>query len=763
LTFGVPSGVGMGQSTAKTFTLTPHAVGDFILLWVISETTADYASAVSSSNVNSGADWTVLVAHHTFTNNTVAQTVFIGQVTSTSGATVTVTTAGSPVIRVAWQEFTTTAGYASVTLDAPGTTDTATGGTMPPVTPTKLHDLYCGYVYDNGSALAGSTSGYTYTVDAEFNTFAYNTSCANSTQTPNIGDGNGTSGIGVMLYEAVTSFSGAAVLSGTGSLTAAGKVVAPGSAVLSGTGSLGAAPAVAIPSAVFLTGTGSLTASASVMTPGQVSVILSGTGTLGVAGTVGWAQAAVLSGTGTLAAQYTGIMLQSAVLSGTGTLAAQYTGIMLQSAVLAGTGTLTVASSAALKFTAGLFGAGFLSIPQVAGGLVNGTGGAATPQAMAGSSQVAVAPPGSSNWQWLGTLGQVTALTYSYICPGGCDQMTCTIMVPASLRTQLFNPGWQVKITRGGHQVWDGKMDEPVPTASGWTLTAVGTGNLGANVVDYYSIDDVFPAGEPDEIINRAIGRGLPWVNPGLNSSPYFSQFWMGQSTDPGSTTVTAFLNLICTRGGLVWYVNSQPGGVYNGDDLQVFPLPTVPNRLLVCTTPVARTLGGDINSVIIRFMSVADNSTATPPVAASYDVVNAINAQSVAAHGVLETYIDLSDVGQMSSSAAQAIGQSVLALYVRASFAGPFQASYGQLLNTGGQAIDPGTDQAGTMVRMILSDWGLGGEVQPGPIEWIVGAYEWDDFAQVATITPYQSLDQSLTGLLSMTNTVMTPITAAG
>jgi hypothetical protein len=62
----------------------------------------------------------------------------------------------------------------------------------------------------------------------------------------------------------------------------------------------------------------------------------------------------------------------------------------------------------------------------------------------------------------------------------------------------------------------------------------------------------------------------------------------------------------------------------------------------------------------------------------------------------------------------------------------------------------------------MILSDYAYGGEVAPGPVTWAVGAYSWDDFAQVATITPYQSFDQSLTGMLSTENTVLTPVTAA-
>jgi hypothetical protein len=379
--------------------------------------------------------------------------------------------------------------------------------------------------------------------------------------------------------------------------------------------------------------------------------------------------------------------------------------------------------------------------------------------ALPGSSQVAVAPPGSSNWRWLGTLGQVTALTYSFVCPGGCDKLSMTIMCPASYRTQLFNPGWQVKVTRGGHDVWHGKLDEPQPSPQGWTLTAVGNGNRGTDYVAYYSVDDTWPAGEPDEIINRAISRGLPWTNPGLNNSPYASQFWLGQATDPGSQTVTAFLNLICTRGGLTWYVNSQPGGSYNGDDLNVFPLPTVANRLLVSTTPVARTLGGYVNSLFIRFMSSADNTSTGSP--AAYNVVLAQDAASVAAHGTLEAYVDLSNASVMTSAQALAVGNQILAVYEAASYAGPFQVSYGQLLNTGGAPIDPAVDQAGNRVRLILVDGGYGGEVVPAPVEFTIGSYMWDDYKQIAQIGPYQELDQSLSALLSMTSTTMTPITA--
>ena len=303
-------------------------------------------------------------------------------------------------------------------------------------------------------------------------------------------------------------------------------------------------------------------------------------------------------------------------------------------------------------------------------------------------------------------------------------------------------------------------MDEPVPTASGWNFTAVGNGMRGADFLAIYS--DTWPTGQPDESINNAIGRGAAVGEPGRG---YVRQgSGLGKGVDSGAQTITALLNLICTRGALTWYVNSQPGGVI-GDDLSVFPLPTVANRLLISTTPVPRTLGGDINTVYLRYEITADNTDATTgtTAAATYGLAVAQNAQSVAMHGELETYIDLSDVGVMTSAAAAAVGQNVLAIYQRASFAGPFVGHYGDLMNLGGTPLDPGTDQAGTVCRLILTDFSGGAELAPGaPIQFIVGSYEWDDFAQTFTITPYQALDQSITGMLQALNTTMTPVTVA-
>lgn len=379
-----------------------------------------------------------------------------------------------------------------------------------------------------------------------------------------------------------------------------------------------------------------------------------------------------------------------------------------------------------------------------------------TPNATGIMSSGTVTGVSTPKWKYMSSIGQMTALDWSFSCPGGCFAASWTVMVPATYRDEMFNPGNLVRITRGGHQVWAGKLDEPVSTASGWNFTATGDGSRGSDFVAYYT--DTWPTSQPDESINDAISRGMPWVNSGIGTP---TGIWLGQSVDPGAQFISDLLNLVCTRGGLTWYVNSQPGGQI-GSSVSVFPLPTVVNRFVVCTQPVPRTLGGYINTLFIRYESVADNSTTGAT--AAFATTSVQNTQSSNIHGVIEDFIDLSSAGVLTLAQAQAVGNYILQIYQAATFAGPFTANYGQLLTPGGQPIDPATDQAGTVVQVIATDFGYGGEVTPQfPITFLVGQYAWDDFAQVATITPFQALDQSISGLISAQNTVLTPITVSG
>jgi hypothetical protein len=347
----------------------------------------------------------------------------------------------------------------------------------------------------------------------------------------------------------------------------------------------------------------------------------------------------------------------------------------------------------------------------------------------------------------LGHYGHVVDLAYSFTLPGGPDQLTATLEMPVTERVSAIEPGRTVVATRGGAVVWTGKMNEPQPADNGWTISAEGSGNMGTDMLAIYT--STWPTSEPDQAINNAITRGLNWTNPGVGTP---ANAWFGQAVDSGAQTIADLLNLICTRGGLTWYVNPQPNGA---NTLSVFALPAKANRLLISATPVPRTLSGNINTIYIRYEVTADDATSGATATFATTVVT--NAADIAAHEPMETYIDLSNAGVMSAGQAQAVGNLALSVYQRATFAGPFTVAPGRLLNLGGQPIDLGTDQAGTVAQLILTDLGYGGEVTESfPITFLVGAYAYDDQQQIATVTPFQSLFTSLSGILSEESTIL-------
>ena len=364
-----------------------------------------------------------------------------------------------------------------------------------------------------------------------------------------------------------------------------------------------------------------------------------------------------------------------------------------------------------------------------------------------GKSEVCTYAPDGSMPRWLGTLGHVEGLTYSWINPGGPDQMSCNLQLPANYRTDALNPGRQLKIWRGGNIVWDGKLLEPAYTqGTGWALTGAGVGTAGA---DFRAVYTAAWGTDKNDAVNQAITRGLRWVNPGITAA-----VWFGQQVDSGADTIADLLNLFCTKGGLTWYVTA---GRY-GNSLSVYTFPQLPtvaqaNRILVAASPVSRTLGGDINAVYGRYQTSADSATA-----ATFGLTSVTQPASITAHGRVESYDDLSSSGQQLLATIQAALQSVLNRYQRVSFAGPFQVHYGEFLNNGGVPVDLGIDHCGTIARLILTDFGYGGEVVPDPVVFMVGSYSWDEQGQVASIAPFQSLDLSLAGLLQELALVLPP-----
>ena len=369
---------------------------------------------------------------------------------------------------------------------------------------------------------------------------------------------------------------------------------------------------------------------------------------------------------------------------------------------------------------------------------------------MSGVSQVVTKTAAGTQPRWLGALGHVGALTYGWINPGGANQMSCTLQVPPDVRTDALNPGRIVQVFRGGQCVWDGKLQEPVPSAAGWQISAVGVGNQGTDFVAKWT--SAWGTNRNDAV-DQAITRGLRWVRP---SSAIPAGVWFGQIVDSGAQTITDLLNLFCTKGGYTWYVTTGPAAGVNTLSVYTLPANTLANvtGLLVSADPVSRTLGGDINSLFLRYNVALD----APGTSATFALANVTTAASITQHQALEAYEDLSSTGVQTLGAVQSAGNNVLNRYQRASFGGPFTVRRGQLLTTGGYPVDLGMDQCGLVVRLILADYGYGGEVVPDPVIFMVGQYDYDDTAQTAQVTPFQSLDLSFSGMLSLLGTTLRP-----
>ena len=393
--------------------------------------------------------------------------------------------------------------------------------------------------------------------------------------------------------------------------------------------------------------------------------------------------------------------------------------------------------------------------------------------------------------RWLGRVGHVSAVDYTFSLPGGPDQLTCTLQVEPNYRTDAMNPGRIVTAHRGGSCVWEGVLTEPQPTATGWNITCNGVGTYGTNFGAWWDLNlGSIGWTKIDAPVDLAIARGLRWVNNGIGNP---ATIWEGPEQNPGSLTVTDYLNLLCTGGSLTWELlqpssaSSFPPGPWvlsiyplpsdtSGNPLPAGPASTVqtnilpgskwkrvdmvttsprrpPDLYIVNTNPIARTIVADYNTIIVYYQSGGD-TTATSTAAATaatYNTTFADQPSSVAIHGRMEYTVDVSNAGTMSRAAAQAIGANILAKYVRANFSNAFTVQPGQLLNVGGAPVDLGCNWGGYVASVQVVNDAAGGEVGFAPITFTIGEYEFNDDTQTATVTPYQAAQTDISSIISM------------
>jgi hypothetical protein len=361
--------------------------------------------------------------------------------------------------------------------------------------------------------------------------------------------------------------------------------------------------------------------------------------------------------------------------------------------------------------------------------------------------------PGGGQPRCLSLEGHVTPARYSYVVPGGCDQLSATFGRSPRYRTDALTGGRTLLAMRGGSVVWAGILDEPAAGQDGWALTAHGAGGA---AVDYRAIYSVaWGTGVFNDAVDQAIARGMPWVR-GTNIGA-LSGLWSGQLVDSAAQSIADLLTLGTTKGGLTWQVTTGAGGV---NTLTVVPLPTAANRLLVAPGPVGVNTAAAPTRLYLRYQTAADSPSSS--VAATYGLTSVTNTAQLAAQGIVEDFTDLGSSGLIGATAAQAVGAQVFKRFTRAAFTDPFGSQYGSLLNLGGTPVDPGcfyAEGGAPMVcQLLLSDYGQPGEVNPGPVRVLVGAYEWDDAALTATVTPFESIRHRWSDLLTAATDTIHP-----
>lgn len=189
----------------SSFSLTPHAIGDLILVEVINtNSTSVSATALSSTNVTWQKFGTTLTG---VTNSGETAAFFAGRATAASAATVTVTWSGTaPLVGVliGGKEYSSTLG--SWVLDVQGNLDAGGTSFWPSLTPKVAGELYFGLAFDSlSNATAGSTSGFTYAVNSGLTGgVADDPSCPAFATGPQWGDSGQAFGIAALVQEAVS-------------------------------------------------------------------------------------------------------------------------------------------------------------------------------------------------------------------------------------------------------------------------------------------------------------------------------------------------------------------------------------------------------------------------------------------------------------------------------------------------------------------------------------------------------------------------------
>lgn len=179
-----------------TISLNNQQAGNLILIAAAVDSTSNWVNSITGG----GATWSQVGVKFTGSTNARIITLWQGTVTATGAQTATMNiTGGAPDIRAGGGEFHSSVG--SWALDgSQGNLDGSGTATWPSLTPSGSGRLYFGFAIDSGTAVAGSTSGYTYNVTAQGNGAAWNPNVS-AASAPVWGDSGSVFGAVILMKE----------------------------------------------------------------------------------------------------------------------------------------------------------------------------------------------------------------------------------------------------------------------------------------------------------------------------------------------------------------------------------------------------------------------------------------------------------------------------------------------------------------------------------------------------------------------------------
>lgn len=322
---------------------------------------------------------------------------------------------------------------------------------------------------------------------------------------------------------------------------------------------------------------------------------------------------------------------------------------------------------------------------------------------------------------YLDTVGILSGLRYSTAFPGGDATAQWQMFFDARTTHRALGSNRRITIPIGTTTGWSGYLDNP-QRGNPWQFTATG------RMIDAKNYQADAPttgnALALNEVVDAAISRGVGWTRPSSLPSVTNAQ------NQTGSITLNDALTQVAQAVGQYWSLSRTLA-------VTMAALPaTLSYVLMASDTAGGRTLDDYVTDVYVTYLDWQ-----------SYAPTTILRSATSRPFGRVEAVLDITNLNAIPLAQAQAAGDAYLATNsARLRFLGAFTVTPGQLLNPGGAAVDLATVQAGSVVRILLTDPDTAaGELALGAVQLVVGQTDYDVDSDTLTLTP---LDVAQTGL---------------